>query len=199
MSSCSSRSIITTRHLLRLDPRSMEASSREASLSNAARAEPYPASSLAGDRTRDGLSGEETFPKAATRRCAPWLYCAPDLARSTAFRHSLVSESVVFPLELPPEFSSFSLSADASTLSAVLLLAKPLNLNGLNRTGPGDSSIDDSRSLSRASSMSSMVLSPMARGNLLSLSDSNSSSSDSSSYIFVAFFATDDGRLMTVF
>ena len=33
---------------------------------NAARAEPYPASSLAGDRTRDGLSGEETFPKAAT-------------------------------------------------------------------------------------------------------------------------------------
>ena len=35
----------------------MEASSREASLSNAARAELYPASSLAGDRTRDGLSG----------------------------------------------------------------------------------------------------------------------------------------------
>ena len=57
---------------------------------------------------------------------------------------------MVFPLELPPEFSSFSLSADASIDAAVLLLAKPLNLNGLNRTGPGDSSIDDSRSLSRA-------------------------------------------------
>ena len=86
----------------------MEASSREASLSNAARAELYPASSLAGDRTRDGLSGDETFPNAPpTRLC-------PDLARSTALRHSLVSESVVFPLELPPEFSSFSLSADAS-------------------------------------------------------------------------------------
>ena len=87
----------------------------------------------------------------------------------------------MFPLELPPEFSSFSLSADASTTDAVFVLAKPLNrLNGLNRTGPGDSSIDDSRSLSSASSISSMVLSPMARGNLLNLS-SKSSSSDSSS------------------
>ena len=79
----------------------MDASSRDASLSNAARPEPYPAVSLACDRTRDGFNGDATLLSNG---------CLFTLARVTALLHSLVSESVVCPLEFPPEVSSFSLS-----------------------------------------------------------------------------------------
>ena len=57
--------------------------------------------SLAGDRTRDGFKGEATLLSNG---------CLFTLARVTALLHSLVSESVVCPLEFPPEVSSFSLS-----------------------------------------------------------------------------------------
>ena len=149
MSSCSSRSIITTRHLLRLDPRSMEASSREASLSNAARAEPYPASSLAGDRTRDGLSGEETF-QTHPRLGSAQTWRDPPPSATPWCRSRWCS------LSCRPGFPRFPCPRTRRRRGG-LVVGETLEPERVEPNRPGDSSIDDSRSLSarRASRPSS--------------------------------------------